>query len=341
MISPLSISLALSMTYNGAEGDTKLAMEETMEMTGLAREEINSINKQLVTALINHDPSVTLEIANSIWYRDEYSILPDFITRNETYYDAQVRALDFADPGTVDVINGWVAEKTHDKIDKIVEQISPESFMFLINAIYYKGNWRYEFDPKETSDRSFFLEDGTVVDVPMMSAELDVNLFRNELFTALELPYGKGNWSMVFFLPNWEHRVDEIMEELSEENWNTWLGSLSPQTEVDVAIPKFTFEYEKSLKDVLMALGMEVAFTTAADFTGILPGGQLLISDVKHKTFVEVNEEGTEAAAVTSVEIELTSIGNGFTANKPFLFFIVERSSGTILFSGKLMNPKN
>ncbi len=339
MISPMSVSLALSMTYNGAEGDTRIAMEQAMEMSGLSRDQLNELNQQLVTALLAHDPNVILEIANSIWYRNDFVVQQDFIDLNQQYYDAVVNALDFSDANTKDVINQWVADKTHDKIDQIVDQISPESFMFLINAIYFKGAWKYQFDTQDTFDGEFMFEDGGSVSVPMMRQEVDINTLNNDLFSAIELPYGEGNWSMFIFVPRYDKSVNEITESLSSDTWNKWMKEFVPSTEVNLMIPKFSFEFEKSLKESLMAMGMEVAFSTAADFSGILEGGGIMISDVKHKTFIEVNEEGTEAAAVTSVEIELTSAGNYFNANKPFLFVIAEKSSNTILFAGRLMNP--
>ena len=340
MVSPLSVSLALTMTYNGAEGETKVAMEQAMEMTGLNRAEINSLNKDLVTALLAHDPSVKLEIANSIWYRDDFTVKPDFISVNQNYYDAVVNAMDFADPGTVDVINQWVADQTHKKIEKIVDQISSESFMFLINAIYFKGDWRYQFDKKDTHDGEFYLSENNPVMVPMMHQELDLNICRQPGFTAAELPYGKGNWSMFVFVPEAGHDLNDLVADFNSENWNQWMNEFHESSEVNLTMPKFTFEFETSLAEVLKAMGMEIAFTSMADFSGILDGGGLMISDVKHKTFVQVDEEGTEAAAVTSVEVELTSIGNFFVVNKPFLFVIAEKSSNTILFAGRVMTPE-
>lgn len=341
MISPLSVSLALSMAYNGANGETKIEMEQAMKMTGLSITEINDLNKQLTAALLAHDSKVTLEIANSIWYRNDFVVISDFIDVNQTYYDAEVRAMDFADPQTIDVINGWVKDKTHDRIESIVDQISAESFMFLINAIYFKGNWRYEFDKKDTRDGGFYVSENKEVTVPMMHQEVDINIFRNGTFAAIELPYGKGNWTMFVMVPTYDSQLQDILDELNNENWNSWMNSLIPSKGVNISMPKFSFEFESSLKEALQAMGMEAAFTTAADFSGILEGGGLMISDVKHKTFVEVNEEGTEAAAVTSVEIELTSAGNYFNVDRPFLFVIAETSSNTILFAGRVGNPLN
>jgi serpin B len=340
MISPLSVSQALAMTYNGANGETKAAMEEALRVAGIDRDELNELNKTLVDALLNHDPKVVLEIANSIWYRNDFTVLPDFIQRNQTYYGAEVSSLDFSDPGSKDVINGWVDEKTHGKISEIVKEINPESFMFLINAIYFKGTWTYEFAKKNTRESQFYLEDGSSVPVEMMNQEMDLNTFQTDVFTSVELPYGKGNWRMFLFLPKDGHKVADIESLLNDKNWNGWMTSYQPLKEVQFSMPKFTFAYEESLKNALAAMGMENAFTPAADFTGILSDGGLMISDVKHKSFIEVNEEGTEAAAVTSVEIVLTSIGNFISFNKPFLFAIAEKSTGSVLFLGKFMKPE-
>jgi serine protease inhibitor len=340
MISPLSVSQALAMTYNGASGDTKIAMEEAMRTAGIDRDELNELNKKLVDALMAHDPKVVLEIANSIWYRQEYTILPDFVTRNQTYYGADVRPTNFDDPGCKDIINGWVDEKTHGKISEIVKEVNPESFMFLINAIYFKGAWTYEFAKKNTYESEFNLENGSTAKVDMMKQKLDLNMFSTDVFTSVELPYGKGNWRMFLFLPEDGKKVADIEEQLTDKNWGGWMKSYVAMKEVDFSLPRFTFAYEESLANALKAMGMEVAFSPAADFTGILPSGDLMISDVKHKTFIEVNEEGTEAAAVTSVDIVLTSIGNYISFNKPFLFAIAEKSTGAILFLGKYMKPE-
>lgn len=339
-VSPLSISLALAMTYNGAGGDTRIAMEETLKLAGFTRDEINELYMNLSHALLSDDPKVKLEIANSIWYRDDYVILEDFIQRNETYYDAVVRSLDFSNPNSKDKINDWVSDNTHKKIESIVDQISPQSFMFLINAIYFKGTWKYEFDKKETRDLPFYLEDGTSKQVPVMKQEIDLNMLKTELFNAIELPYGKGNWTMYVMVPNGSHRIGEITSTLDNNTWKEYLGEFHEVKEVKLQLPKWKSEYETSLNSVLSDMGMGLAFSDGADFSDIAPGLPLRISEVKHKTFIEVNEEGTEAAAVTSVEIELTSIsGDYFIANRPFVYFIAEKTTGAILFSGRVLDP--
>lgn len=340
MISPLSVSQALSMTYNGASGDTKTAMEEALRMAGYNRDELNELNKALISALVAHDQKVTISVANSIWYRQEYTVLPDFISRNQAYYNAEVRPVDFAAAGCKDLINSWVSEKTNKKITEIVDQINPESFMFLINAIYFKGAWTNEFDKKKTDRQAFYPETGNEIQVDMMHQKLDLNMFSNETFKSVELPYGKGNWRMFLFLPEAGKAVSDIENLLSADNWNSWLNQYDTVHEVQLSLPRFTFSYDESLKKSLSAMGMEIAFTDMADLSGILPEGGLLITDVKHKTFIEVNEEGTEAAAVTSVEVGLTSAGNYISFNRPFLFAIAEKSTGAILFVGRLMKPE-
>lgn len=340
MISPLSVSQALSMTLNGAAGDTKVAMEEALRVSGYDLAELNELNKALVTALVAHDPQVVISVANSIWYRQEYTVKSDFVSRNQTWYNAEIRPVDFSDSGCKDLINNWVSDKTSKKITEIIDQINPESFMFLINAIYFKGAWKDEFDKKKTSRQPFYLEDKSEVQVDMMHQKMDINAFDNEIFTSVELPYGKGNWRMFLFLPSDGKSVSDVEKQLTSENWQSWLPKYDTLREVNYSMPRFTFAYEQSLKNALSAMGMEIAFTDKADLSGILPEGGLLITDVKHKTFIEVNEEGTEAAAVTSVEVGVTSIGNFISFNKPFLFAIAEKTTGTILFIGRLMNPQ-
>jgi serine protease inhibitor len=215
--------------------------------------------------------------------------------------------------------------------------------MYLINAIYFKGMWTYEFDPEDTGLKPFYPEDGPSFNALAMRQEATLNYCQNDLFQLVELPYGDGNFSMLVFLPGGDKNCDDILAEMDNANWNNWTGQLA-ETEVLVQLPKFKFETFKLLNDHLSNLGMEIAFTGAADFTGINPAGDLFISRVLHKTYIDVNEEGTEAAAVTAVEVGYTSIGDEpqpvyFIADRPFLFAIRENSTGSILFMGKLSYP--
>lgn len=344
MVSPLSVSLALAMTYNGAEGDTKTAMEKTLKVYGLSTDDINQSYQHLVAALRSLDPKVLLEIANAIFYRDDLVVEDDFVTTNKNYYDAEVAALDFGSPSALQTINGWVAEKTHDKIKTILNQIKPNEIMFLLNAIYFKGVWQTEFDPENTRELPFYPDNGTTVMAETMQRLGTVNYVSNELFSAVELPYGQGNYNMLVFLPHDNKSVRDIVDQLDKDNWATWLGSFEETENVDMKIPRLKYEYEIKLNDVLTDMGMGIAFGAGADFTGINRAGGIYIGYVKHKTFIEVNEEGTEAAAVTVVAMERLSTGGTqnipFIVNRPFLYAITEKDTGAILFIGTVKNPQ-
>ena len=337
MVSPLSVSLALAMTYNGADSTTREAMEETLHLSGLTVDEINNTYKNLIHAMINLDPKVTLDIANSIWYRDGFYVEPDFLDVNQTYYDAEVTPLDFSDPASLVTINDWVAENTNNKITKILDEIDPLDVMFLINAIYFKGIWTYQFDPEMTTDLPFYLSNGTTEGVPFMIMEADMMYYQNDLFKAIELPYGKGDYSMIVMVPLNENTTGDIIDQMTAENLDSWFTGFYLREGLDIHLPTFRFEYEKSLNEILSTLGMAIAFSPGeADFSKINPFFELFISEVKHKTFVEVNEEGTEAAAVTSVTISLTSIepSNLFEANRPCVLLIKAKKNKSLIFFG-------
>ncbi|MBA7546210.1 hypothetical protein ES705_38593 [subsurface metagenome] len=344
MISPLSVSLALAMTYNGADGDTKEAMEKTLELSGLTVDEINENYKMLIDALASVDPKVLMSIANSIWYKQTFEVEQDFINVNQNYFYAEVSPLDFYAPDAVTTINNWVADKTKNKITEILDEIPAAAVMYLINAIYFKGIWKYEFDESDTEEKSFYLSDGTTKDVPMMVQEGSFNYLSNDILQAVEMPYGTGNYSMIILLPQNNKTLDDIIDQLSNENWNRWLSEFYEAEKVQIHLPKFKFEYEDSLNNELINMGMEIAFDPYnADFSKINLYRQLFISRVIHKTFIEVNEEGTEAAAVTLVEIcEIVSepgTGIHFYVNHPFVFAIKEKYTNAIIFIGKVMEP--
>jgi serpin B len=304
-------------------------------------EEINSSYKSLIELLSQLDPKVKFQLANSIWYRQEYTFEPEFINLNQTYFNAAVRGLNFNDPGAARTINGWVEQNTNGKIKQIVDDpIAWETVMFLINAIYFKGIWTYQFDPQQTRDEQFNLPDGSQKPCKMMNLTADLPYFDNAQFQAVDLPYGDGDFSMTILLPNPQTPIDSLVAIVNQANWPLWMKSFATHTG-SLALPKFLIEYELLLNDVLKALGMEIAFSGQADFTRMDKQGGLFISKVKHKTFVEVNEEGTEAAAVTSVEIGRTSAGGGFVmrVDRPFIFVIRENHSGTMLFVGKIVEP--
>jgi len=340
-ISPLSVSLALAMTYNGARGETKAAMEEAMKLTGFTIDEINQSYQLLVKALLEADDKVTLEIAQSIWYRMGFNVLDEFINVNKTYYESEVNELDFSRNDALDIINGWIEDKTHGKIEEMIEEIDPNHVMFLVNAIYFKGVWKSKFEKENTTKKDFTKTDGTVIQVDMMSKTDSVNIFTNELLSAIEMPYGHGNFNMVVLLPNEGKTCTDVVSEMTPENWKSWMTKFNMEGEINIWLPKFKAEYEIELNDVLSAMGMEIAFNPWADFSGINGTGGIWIDFVQHNTFIDVNEEGTEAAAATVVAIrEFSAMPNYFKADKPFIYAITEKETGAILFLGKMTNPE-
>jgi len=342
MVSPLSISLALSMTLNGADGSTKTDMINALGLSDLSVDDINLAYLDLVTALKKADPNVVMNVANSIWIRKNFPVLEPFISTNQKYYDARVESLDF-NAAALNSINSWVNEKTNAKIPKILDEISADEIMFLINAIYFNGKWQVQFEKSKTQNGSFTLATGGSVNVPLMKIKETYGYSEQTGYEALKMPYGRGKFGMVILLPDVGKTPDQIMEQMSPATWKTLKTSLESPVKVDVWLPRFKFAWESDLNEILSSLGMAVAFSKdEANFTKINSAGHLFITKVKHKTFVDVNEEGTEAAAATSVGIGVTSIGPGgpeFHAIRPFLFFITEEDTGAILFAGKVENP--
>ncbi len=339
-LSPLSVAMALGMTLNGASGETYEAMQNTLALAGLSQEEINQSYQSLIALLMQLDPRVEFQIANSIWHRQEMVFEQDFIKRNQTYFNARVSGVDFSAPATLDLINAWVRENTRGRIPQIIEKIRPEEVMFLINAIYFKGAWTYRFDPANTQDDWFTTRSGERRPCRMMNHyKIVLPHLGTALFQAVDLPYGDAGFSMTILLPSPRVSVDSLSAALTADNWARWQAEFTPR-ELMLALPKFSMTCEMNLNEVLQNLGMAIAFSDRADFSRMYAAGGLYITDVKHKTFVEVNEEGTEAAAATSVGIGLVSAPPAFRVDRPFLFAIRDRHSQTILFIGKMEYPQ-
>ena len=342
MVSPLSVSLALAMTYNGAEGDTREQMEAMLHKSGLTPDDINRSYKTLVAALKSHDVKVALDIANAIYYHQSFSVKDVFLNTNKTYYDAEVKALNFADSkNSLNTINGWVKNKTRNKIETILDDLSPQDVMVLLNAVYFNGEWTYRFDKENTADRDFTLKNGSTKKVPTMLVQKNFNYFGHPQFEMVELPYGGGKYSMLVFLPKEGSTVNQTIGLLSSENINSWIGQMQIR-EMQVFLPKFEFEYHNKLNDELQALGMVDAFSSgAANLKGINETMQIFISDVIHKSYIKADERGTEAAAVTAVVIRLTAMPSvaTFAVNRPFVFAIREKDTNAVLFVGKVLDP--
>jgi len=346
-VSPASVAFALAMTYNGAAGDTQEAMARTLEIQGLNLEDLNRANAGLRQALSQPGPRITLNIANSLWLRQGLSFKPDFLKRNEEFYQAAVKVLNFADPRAPATINDWVKKETDGKITRIVGQLQPSAILFLINATYFKGRWARPFDPARTKERPFTLLGGQVKQLPMMSQSGSYKYYRGKNFQAVTLPYGENRrWSMKIFLPDQNSGLKEFLSQLNAANWQQWLAGFK-MTNGSIALPRFKLEYEASLKAPLGALGMGTAFDEArADFSRLCaPPPRVYIDDVKHKTFLEVNEEGTKAAAVTAVGVAATgrpAPRPGFTmvVDRPFFLAIDDSETGVLLFLGAVTEPR-
>lgn len=342
MISPVSVAIALGMTYNGADGNTKTAFENALRLQGFTRHEINKIHGALMTHLMKVDPKVTLEIANSIWINQMYTLLREFADTNVYYYDAEINSIDFYSGNAENIINGWISDATHGKITKVLDKIPTQTVMYLINALYFYGTWKYAFDEGKNTDLEFNKADAISTMVPAMTMASDLLYLDNELFTAIDLPYGSGNYSMTILMPKDSKEIADLVNQMDYDHWEDWMSKLKTAG-VQLTMPKFKFDYRTLLNHPLSAMGLDIAFSGGADFSLMVEETKdLYISRVIHQTFVDVNEKGTEAAAVTVVEIRETS-GTGGTIpviiDRPFIFVIREKTSNSLVFMGKVTNP--
>jgi len=344
LISPASVAIALTMTYNGAAGDTQAAMAEVLRLQGMDIQTINQANQALQEYWASADPAIELAIANSLWYNQDLPVHADFIERMQAVYRAEVAALDFTNPAAKATINDWVKGQTRDRIPTIVDNIPADQLMFLINAVYFKGDWTQAFDPELTEDRPFMLLDGSEIQHPGMIQQGDYFYLETDQFQAVSLPYGEKALSFEVILPAEGVALEEFYQQLTPENWQTWMSQLRSRPG-SLQLPRFQFAYEADLIPALKALGMEVAFTDSADFSGLTPLAAA-INQVRHKTFIDVNEEGTEAAAATSIGIMPTSIPAQpdppfqMEVDRPFLVAIRDRQTGALLFLGSVVDPR-
>ncbi len=342
-ISPHSLHTALSMTLQGASGQTYTDMEATLHAQDLTETELREGYSTLLNALPVLDPDVQLLPANSIWHRDDFLPEDAFLQVNQEYFLSEVRALDFNRPDAVDIINGWISDQTEGLIPEMLDMIPGNAVMYLINAIYFKGGWTRPFNPKFTEEQAFRLADGSIVQTPMMNmGETVMPYLATEHFEAVDLAYGDSVVSMALLLPREGSSMDEVVAGLTAANWADWSQQFA-NSPLLLQVPKFEMRFKAKLNDPLTDLGMGIAFQGGlADFSRIAPGRELSISRVLHEAVIEVNEEGSEAAAATIVEIVETSVPQipSMIFNRPFLFVIWEKQGGTILFAGKLMDPR-
>lgn len=338
-ISPLSAAIALGMAYNGANGPTREEMQNVLEFYGMSLEDVNNAYYGIMEVLTNLDPDVILQIANSIWYHETYEIDPDFVNLNQRYFNAEMYPVDFTDPSLPNTINHWIDIHTNGMITHMIHPpIDPSVITMIINAIYFKGLWKHPFDPDHTHETTFFLGDGTQTTCDIMSKDTLLPFLDTDLFNATTLPYGNDYFNMMILLPDEGVTVNQLTDALTTENWNNWRSGFS-EDYVMLGLPKFYFEYGLDLKETLKTLGMKKAFdANQADFTNMFPNIDMYISAVLHKAKIRVDEYGTEAAAVTVIVGE-TSIPPMVYCNRPFVFVIYEKATGTILFIGKIAEP--
>lgn len=336
-ISPFSAAVALGMTMNGAAGETLEAMRSTLALDGMAEQEINRAYRDLWQLLSTLDPSVQVTSANAIFHDDRLTVAPAFAQASRDYFAATVRALDFADErASLSTINGWASDNTRGRIPEVLEEIGPDQVMFLMNALYFKGEWRSRFDAARTRPGPFLGDDGRWREVPLMQASSMPMLLGGDATAAVgELPYGNGAFAMTIMVPRDGRPVDDFVAALTPERWATLLGTMH-EARHEVVMPRFTLKYSGTWNDVLGGMGMAIAFERgAADFSRLLtPPGDLAIDFVKQDVFLAVDEVGTEAAAVTTVGIGIVSAPAPFRVDRSFVFAIRDRLSGTILFMG-------
>jgi len=340
VLSPLSASMALGMALNGAGGATFDAMRSALGFGALSQAEINESYRSLMELLTGLDPQVRFDIANSVWANKDVPFHAAFLQAVQAAFEAKVESRDFADAATLKAINDWVKANTRGLIEKILDQLDPGMAAILINAIYFDGAWTSRFDPAKTTRGSFTRENGSTVQVDMMNLSGAKFPFGGGSdYTAVELPYGGQAFSMVVVVPHGNTTARSFLKGLDAARWQAIVQGLSPRELDQVSLPKFTLAYDNYLNDALIAMGMGPAFRPGADFTKMSPiGNRICIDYVRQKTYIEVDERGTKAAAVTAVGMRVVSF-TGVIADRPFVFAIREKLSGTLLFVGLVGDP--
>ena len=344
-ISPTSALIAILMAYNGAKGDTKDEIAEALGLNEISVDELNRDVASLLDSLERDSKGIELAIANSIWVNQEFTLKEEFVNKTKDFYKAEISQIDVLDDDSVDKINNWVSESTKDKIEQIVEApLDPDLVALLINVLYFKGKWKHKFDVDRTETAAFYTDEKEI-EVPMMVLDEKLAYMENSLFQAVKLPYGKDEMSMTIFLPRENSSIDAFIKNLTVDNWRKWSAEFQVKSGI-IELPKFQIEYEVTLNESLILLGMEKAFDgKEADFRHMFKEKeQLWIDEVKQKTYIDVDEEGTEAAAVTAISVvrESSIVEDTFymEVNRPFFITITDDHTDAILFMGFITNPE-
>ncbi|HOK53644.1 MAG TPA: serpin family protein [Armatimonadota bacterium] len=342
-ISPASLNLTLSMTCNGARGDTQEAMARTLGIQAIPLEQVNKANSTLIANLNAPGPGLKITVANSLWGDRSIRFNRSFVATNKQYYDAHLKRLNFQDPKAPQVIDNWVSKKTQGRIKRIVERIDANEFLILVDAVHFDGVWMNEFNEALTKEGDFILSNGQKKRIPMMSNSTMLRYYRGQDFQMVRLPYGQDRMSMLIFLPDKNSDLETFISKLNIENWQKWRNGMQ-ESQVLITMPRFEIEYsaEEEMKTALTSLGMGVAFDAKnADFTGICSQGSWL-NRVIHKTYLRVDEKGTEAAAATAAALQGLAVMPSlveFTVDRPFFCAIDDGKTGEILFMGAIYKP--
>jgi serpin B len=342
-ISPFSVSTVLQMTADGAAGETKAEMQRVLKTAGLPSEMLNAACKDLNLSL-NSQSNVILNLADGIWYKRGFHLKPGFVSNNKNFFQAELAGVDFLNPKSADIINDWADKKTRGKIQNVVRfPFEPNTRLILANAIYFKGKWEWPFDKSQTKPRAFRLANGKTEQTPMMSQRKTFSYQEGGGFQAVRLPYAGDRLQMYLFLPATNSSPQKLLADFNSENWRNKILSRFADREGTVVFPKFRLDYDVLLNEPLQALGMKHAFSDNADFSA-MADEPLFVSEVKQKSFVDVNEEGTEAAAVTTVVMHSLAIREPMKpfemiVDRPFLFVIGDDQTKSILFMGVICDP--
>jgi len=340
IFSPLSLHIAMTMAFNGACHKTALEIQNALKLNNIALEDVNNCYKTLLKELAEVDPKVTFAIANSFWFNNNFFVLDGYKSTLKNYFNAQVRNLNFTNVSAINTINKWCSDNTKGKIDKIIESLSADEVAILLNALYFNGKWYQKFEKSNTQDRDFYLADNTTIQVATMQQQNDFLAQVYETFTVVELPYGQGNFAIDLFLPAKNKTIVDLIDSL--KNFDRIIKELMKYN-VNIFLPKFEYKSDFELVEILKIMGINEAFIDRADFCNISNSQQINISKVKQKTYIKLDEEGTEAAAVTQVSFKLTAaVANNYLEvhfDRPFLYVIRETTTNTIIFIGTVANP--
>lgn len=340
LVSPFSLQCALGMLSNGANGETHDEILYTLGLSQYSQEEVNAYFKKLIEGLHTVNSAITVKTSNSVWGNARVPLKEDFQKMNIENYSAMVSQLDFSDPSAVDQINAWCSQTTEGLIPSILEEVNPTATVYLLNSLYFKARWESEFAPEKTQEGDFNTSSGKVVKADFMQTQRMAAYVENEWFTSTSLSYQNDSYVMRLILPQPEISIDQVLQALSESDENLWKNTIL--ADINLKMPRFALENKLDLVSTLQALGMKKAFTNEADFSS-MSDIATYISLVQQATRLKVDEEGSEGAAVTVIEGDLMSPlpeeKVDFFLDRPFLFQIIESSTGTVLFMGQVGSP--